>query len=297
MNLEPLKYFLRVAALGSLTRAAAELDVTQPVISRGLAQLEKDFGGRLFHRTGHGARLTGLGENLLVRVKGVVQDIEALVADARAFADAPAGEVRVGMLPSFSTAVVSSLLRQAGAALPDVKVKIFVGSMGRLDEWLEAGRIDVSLNFGGGAPLGDAQMLGSCDVYLVGKKGTFLDQRETIDFAELNGLPLILPATRSALRKNINDLAEELGIKLNPVIEVDTSKLYLKLVREGLGYTITTLHALLPEAAGDFTAVPIVKPRVRRTIMLGTSMRFAPSLATRRLTGMIAGIAKDALLT
>jgi LysR family nitrogen assimilation transcriptional regulator len=296
MNFEQLKYFLRVAEIGSLTKAAPALGITQPIVSRSLAQLERELGGRLFFRTGHGVQLTPLGEALLERAKIIIQGVDSLVEDARSFSNSPSGEVRVGMLPSFSTAVVPSLFEQARHKLPDVRVKVFVGSATRLDDLLEEGRIDVALNFGDGKALGDAQLIGSFDTYLVGKKGSFLEQLNTIDFSELNNLPLILPATKSSLRRFIDELAEELGITLTPVIEVDTSTLYLKLVRDGLGYAITTLHALSKDDfESTLVAARIVKPRVCRKIMVGTSLRNAPSLAARRLTELIAEVSKPLL--
>jgi LysR family nitrogen assimilation transcriptional regulator len=296
MNFDQLKYFLRAAESGSLTKTASALSTTQPIVSRSLAQLERELGGRLFHRTGHGVQLTPLGEALLGRAKNIIQGVDALVEGARSFSNTPSGEVRVGMLPSFSTAVVPSLFEQARHKLPDVKVKVFVGSTSRLDDLLDEGRIDIALNFGDGKSLGDAHLIGSFDTYLVGKKGSFLEQLDTIDFNELNNLPLILPATKSSLRRFIDELAEELDIILTPIIEVDTSTLYLKLVREGLGYAITTLHALpKDDLESTLVAVRIVKPRICRKIMVGTSLRNAPSLATRRLTALIAEVSKPLL--
>jgi LysR family transcriptional regulator, nitrogen assimilation regulatory protein len=296
MHLEPLKYFLRAAELNSLTKAASMLGITQPVMSRSIAQLERELGGRLFHRTGHGVQLTPLGESLLGRAQRIIEEVEALLGEARLFSKTPSGEVRVGMPPSFSVAVVSVLLDRARQQLPNVKVKIFVASTARLDDWLDEGRIDIVLNFGSGRSMGNTQLIGTVDTYLVGTRGSFLAQRRTVDFKELHDLPLILPATKNGLRKVIDDLAAELDIQLSPAVEVDTSALYLKLVKEGQGYAITTLHALSRENAdGQLVAALIVKPRVARKIMLGTSLRMAPSLATLRLTALIADISKPLL--
>jgi LysR family nitrogen assimilation transcriptional regulator len=296
LNLEPLKYYLRVAELGSLTKAASTLGISQPIISRSVAQLERELGGRLFDRTGHGVQLTPLGVSLLDRTRVIVHEVETLMVEASSYSNIPAGEVRVGMLPSFSTTVVSALLEQAGAQLPNVKVKIFVGSTTRLDDWLDEGRIDISLNFANNKPLGDAQFIGNFEIYLVGIRGSFLDQLETIDFKDLGNLPLILPATRSGLRKKIDDVAGELAVKLTPVMEVDTSTLYLKLVKEGHGYAITTLHALPKDrAAVNLVAVRIVRPQITRDILLGTSLRSVPSLATRRLLPLLTLVSKNLL--
>ena len=207
MTLEQLKYFLRIAELRSLTKAAPTLGITQPVISRSLAQLERELGGRLFHRTGHGVQLTPLGETLFDRARTITREVDSLVAEARSFCNAPSGEVRVGMPSSFSRVVVSSLLNQAKHQLPGVRVKILVASAAHVESWLEEGRIDIALNFSDGRSMGDARLIGNFDTYLVGKKGSFLEHHPTIAFNELNNLPLILPATKTNLRRFIDGLA------------------------------------------------------------------------------------------
>ncbi len=298
MDLDSLKFFLRVAEMNSLTKAAPTLGITQPVISRAIAQLERELGGRLFNRTGHGVTLTPLGEKLLLRTKLIVAELNLLAADAQSFSNTPTGEVRVGMLPSFSNALVSTLLERARIELPAIKIKVFVGSTARLDEWIDEGRIDIALNFGNGRAMGDTRTISIADTYLVGATGSILDGRETINFTELHNLPLILPATQSSLRKHIEDLADQMGIFINPIMEVDTSSLYLKLAREGHGFAITTLHALPAGHAGTgLKAALITNPKISRKILLGTTLRSVPTLATKRTMALIANISETALHT
>ncbi|HQT64826.1 MAG: hypothetical protein B7Z75_06665 [Acidocella sp. 20-57-95] len=298
MDLDSLKFFLRVAEMNSLTKAAPTLGISQPVISRAIAQLERELGGRLFNRTGHGVTLTALGEKLLPRTKHIVAELNLLTADAQIFANAPAGEVRVGMPPSFSNALVSTLLERARIELPAVKIKVFVGSTARLDEWVDEGRIDIALNFCNGRTMGDTRTITVAHTYLVGAAGSFLEGRPTVNFSELHNLPLILPATQSSLRKNIEELADQMGVTINPIMEVDTSSLYLKLAREGHGFAITTLHALSQGNAGTgLNAALITNPKISRNIMLGTTLRSVPTLASKLVMAMIADISKIALHT
>ncbi len=298
MDLDSLKYFLRVVELKSLTKAVPALSISQPVISRSLAQLEKRLGGRLFNRNGHGVTLTPLGESLLARAKIITRECDALIDSAHSFSNTPSGEVRLGMLPSFSTVIVSNLLERVRQELPAVKVKVFVGSTVRLDEWLNEGRINIAVNFGNGQMMGDAQTVAEADTYLVGQPGSFLFGRQSINFKELDEVPLILPATKSSLRKTIEDIAHQLGVTINPVMEVDTSALYLKLAREGYGYAITTQHALHKQGSdAGLAAVLIVNPKITRKILMGTSLRAAPSLATRRVATLLIEIATPLLRT
>lgn len=67
--------FIKVAELGSLTKAATAIDVPQSMVSRHISQLEQQCGSRLFRRTGRGVVLTEFGEQIFPR-------IEALIAEA-----------------------------------------------------------------------------------------------------------------------------------------------------------------------------------------------------------------------
>ena len=127
-----MELFVHVASLGSLTKAAVRLDLTQSAASRRIAALEEKFGGRLFHRTGRGVRLTELGEGLLPRVKGVLGDMERLFTDARSLSGKPAGGVTLGVLPSVSRPFVRRLYKEASERFPDLRLQINEGFGGLL---------------------------------------------------------------------------------------------------------------------------------------------------------------------
>ena len=111
MDLERLRLFVRVAELGSLTKAASALNMVQPVISRRIVGLERTVGGQLFQRTGRGVVLSPLGRMLLPRARDLLQEADELLEDARAANNEPAGEVRVGLLKSLAVPLVANLLQ------------------------------------------------------------------------------------------------------------------------------------------------------------------------------------------
>ena len=89
--------FLRVVALGSLSKTAAALDMPQSMVSRHIAQLEQQCGERLFRRTGRGVVLTDVGEQLLPRIAELAAGAERLADDIRSMRGQPVGEVVVGL--------------------------------------------------------------------------------------------------------------------------------------------------------------------------------------------------------
>ncbi len=90
MDLKNLRMFTRIAEAGSLTRAAAALGIAQSALSRQLSELEQEFGGRLFFRTGRGVLPTELGESLMPRAQALLE-ADQLLEEARAAQRKPAG--------------------------------------------------------------------------------------------------------------------------------------------------------------------------------------------------------------
>src|SRR6476661_8306813 len=101
MNLRTLKRFLTVAELGSINKAATQLNVSQPSLSKDLQDFEKELGVALFSRTAKGVSLTDFGQNIFLRAKLVDAEFRKLEGEARAMRDLSIGEVQVGVVPGF----------------------------------------------------------------------------------------------------------------------------------------------------------------------------------------------------
>jgi DNA-binding transcriptional LysR family regulator len=116
MKLHDLHVFLAVTQVGSMSRAAALLNTTQPAISRSIAELERTFGVRLLDRKPQGVEPTEFGRALLAGGAAVFDDLRKAVKDIEFLADPGSGEVRVGspapIAASFVSAVVDRLSRR-----------------------------------------------------------------------------------------------------------------------------------------------------------------------------------------
>ena len=86
LDIPRLKLFVQVAELGSLTKAARLNGSVQSSISRHIRALEREYGGHLFYRTGHGVVLSELGERIFVRVKSWLTETEQLENELKAAA-------------------------------------------------------------------------------------------------------------------------------------------------------------------------------------------------------------------
>jgi len=294
-DLPRLTRFLRVAELGSLTRAAEALDATQSVLSLQMSALERDFGGRLFHRTGRGVTLTDLGERLLPRVRALLLDAQQLAADARSSSGVPVGEVTLGLLPSVSMALVGSLLRKQLALYPGIRLRIVEGSNGQLDDWLTQGRVDAAVMFRyvrSGARY--ATPLATVQSYLIGPPDDPLTCAETVMFERLDGVPLVLAGAPNGLRMTLDQAARRRKITLSVVLEADSIQIQRAIVAEGQAHTILAWRAVAREVkSGELQASRIVNPVIDRSLELVTTRRRPLSHAAREIGALVRRTVED----
>ncbi len=99
-------------------RAALHLDQDQSVLSRRINALERECNARLFNRTGRGVQLSEVGERLFPLVRALLEDAERLELEVNGQAREPAGEVRLGLLPSTAHPLIRRLFSRLRSTLP-----------------------------------------------------------------------------------------------------------------------------------------------------------------------------------
>lgn len=124
MELRYLRYFVAVAAEGSITAAAHRLRVAQPALSRQLRALEQEIGAPLMDRNSRGVMLTDAGKALAEDARQILEALEAAVAAAQARARGLRGELQVGYAPSPTAEILPAALRALESATPDVTVTL-----------------------------------------------------------------------------------------------------------------------------------------------------------------------------
>jgi len=137
-----LRYFLAVAELGSFSRAARRVSVTQPTLSAGIAKLERQLGSRLFERERKGVSLTPAGSRFLARARRIAAEYEQALAEIQGQPEPRL--LRVGVLNTVPAGMTEALLQQHSAA-DDEALELVDGSERDLAERLDRGRIDCAL--------------------------------------------------------------------------------------------------------------------------------------------------------
>src|SRR5687768_12157435 len=145
MDLKQLEYFVRVAELGSFTRAAIALDVAQPALSRQVRLLEVELRQNLLTRNGRGATPTEAGQLLLEHGRGILHQVQRAREELGRVRGALAGRVAVGLPPSVAKVMAVPLIREFRSRMPEATVSVSEGLSAAMQESLAKGRLDIAV--------------------------------------------------------------------------------------------------------------------------------------------------------
>lgn len=272
INLDDLRIFAAAAERNSFTRAAVDLGVAQPTISRIVKALEKEWDEPLFYRTGRGVRLSEFGEVLYGRAKQILRDAEQVSEDLRAMSRTPTGEVSIGVPPSMVTAVVPQLVKSIRDKAPGLRLCILEGFSDRIERWLASGSIEVGVF----SKYREANQPGEPALFtsplMLASPSSVQSSTKTVDFERLATVPLVLPMFPNGLRTTIESVARRLRFSLNVLVEAESIEAQ-KLVAEHCNcYMIKALHTMVDDqASGRFQASLIVNPMILRYVVLQTT--------------------------
>ncbi len=143
MELDQLRYFLRVAERESFTRAAEDLAVSQPALSRSIRKLEDELGQPVFEREGRSMSLTDAGVLLQARARQVLSLVEDTLSEITD--DGESGRVRVGAIPTIAPYFLPGLLRRFAEAHPKATLVVNESTTGELLKSCTQGEVDLAI--------------------------------------------------------------------------------------------------------------------------------------------------------
>jgi LysR family carnitine catabolism transcriptional activator len=145
LKFRALKAFLAAVETGSITRAAAQIGLTQPSLTTSLKNLERDLGVTLFDRTTRSLRLTAAGQEFLARIERPVADLDEAYRHMRDLSEARLGSVVVGALPSCALALVPSVISRLKAAYPNLGIRLIEAHDAELAMMLRTNQVEFGI--------------------------------------------------------------------------------------------------------------------------------------------------------
>jgi LysR family transcriptional regulator, nitrogen assimilation regulatory protein len=300
MDLKQLEYFVRVAELGSFTRAAIALDVAQPALSRQVRLLEVELRQSLLTRNGRGAAPTEAGKLLLEHGRGILHQVERAREELGRVRGGLAGRVALGLPPSVAKAMAVPLIREFRQRLPDATLSIREGLSVAMQESLITGRLDIALLY-------NASPSPEIELTPLLEEPLFLVQRQSgpvpsaarlrpVSLRELARLPLVIPSRPNAIRMLVEHELANLGCRPEVALEIDGVAAILDLVADGAGNAILSRNAVATSARPQaFTVRPIGNPALRSKLALAMSSLRPATLTQKAMSELIARSAQSLL--
>jgi DNA-binding transcriptional LysR family regulator len=258
MDLRRLEIFLKVAELGSFSRAAEALFLTQPTVSEHVRALEDALGVQLLDRLARGTTPTRAGTLLLGYARRILAlDREATQAIAQ-FQGRMSGEVAIGGSTIPGEYVVPELIGAFRGKYPDVRIALLIGSSHDVQSWVEQGRVEIGVV--GAVPtarsLETRPLMADELVVVVGADHPWAT-REAISLDELRGEPLIVRERGSGSRETFERALEGVGLDLGAfrvVGEIASTQAIKQAVRAGVGVSLISRRAVVDECRARLLA-------------------------------------------
>lgn len=279
-----LRYFLKIAELSSLSRAADTLDVSQPGLSRNLAALERHLGTPLFLRTGRGVELTHAGRKLTQAASSAYAQIDAAIAELSDEKGETHGSLRIAAVHTVNYYLTSELLTRFVSKHRRVNLSVLARSSPGVVHLVEQGQADIGFVYASAvtSEAVEETPLFVDEMCLIARVHDFADG-ESVDLAQSN-ISLIGFPKSYALRR----MLKSAGLDNRVVAEAETIDAMLRLCSTGIGACI--LPAQIPTALlADYglVKIPLQPPGLRRRVVAIVRHDVIPDSLARQLLAMV----------
>jgi DNA-binding transcriptional LysR family regulator len=292
LTLQQLRYFLAAVERGSVSAAAEACFVSQPSLSEQLRRLEAGLGVALFVRTNRGLVLTDAGRLLVPRAERAIaaaRDAEEAVRDAGAIVS---GTVAFG---TFSTAhhhVLGAAVAEFRRRYPGVRLRIVSRNSTEIADAVRRGELEAGIVAlpvdERGLEVGERVWTTEA-VYVTADRGRLRGEPRSIQ--QLAASPLVLPEASAGdedpTRRRLRQRALDAGVRLEPVVEVESTAAALDLVVRGVGDTVASTTLIGELGLADRVSTVSLEPPLHERYALVTRRAASTSPAMKALVEIV----------
>lgn len=266
VSLRQLRAFLAVARLRHFRRAAESLHLTQPAISRHIAELEAELDVRLFDRNTREVLPTEAGRYLQGAVERLLEELEGVLAHVHSENERHRGKVHVAAVPTLAGSLMPPCIAACARAYPQLHIQLHEQVQTQVLDSVRGGEVDFGLAI---APVSDdefdSETIMRDSFYVVCRRDHPLATRKTLNWRSLRGLRLVLLDHDSGSRRLIDQALSAQQVDVEVVQQTGHTHTAFRMVEAGLGISITPGLSLPPPA--PLTVLPLT-PTLHRAIVL-----------------------------
>tara|TARA_B100001564_G_scaffold235083_1_gene198638 strand:+ start:814 stop:1779 length:966 start_codon:yes stop_codon:yes gene_type:complete len=297
IKLQQLRHFVLSAKVGNFSKASKDLGIAQPALSQSIVKLETNLNVKLLKRTQKGVTLTEAGKLFFPKVTSILNNLNEAEQDIKSLTNNPSGDVKIFLSPKLAGLISVKLYKLILLKYPKINIQFEEGFGLRGGKLIENGEVDLGIlpdwNFNIDV---NSKLIVSDNLYFYGKKDKIHNTNDSIKFSELINYPLILTGAQIVLRQKLNNLSNQLGKKLQIILESESQTYTQSFINEGLAYSIGPSEASYVERKDNkFFAKEIVEPNISRSVTLCWPKTKAVSNATEIVAQNIVFIIKELL--
>jgi LysR family transcriptional regulator, regulatory protein for tcuABC len=292
MELRQMRYFVKVCELGSMGRAALELELATSALSQQISRLEGELSTRLLQRQSTGVTPTDAGLAFLQQAQLTLRHADEAIRAAQQAR--LSGHVSIGLAPTTASVLGVPLIQAMAERYPDVRLHLVEALSGHLSAMLNARQLDLAIVFRADTarrwsvtPLLHERLYAIGAVRLPG-----LPAGQSVRLAQLATLPLILPSGTHGLRALIDAAFARVRVAPLVISEIDGLALLMDAVRAGRGATIQPGAATARLSDGKLTQSVISDAHAGRDNLLASLSDDELSPAALAARVVLAGVAR-----
>mgnify|MGYP001469116986 CR=1 FL=1 len=239
MELHSLYYFIKVAKYENMSRAAEELHISQPALSKSISVLENSVGVELFDRNGRSIKLNRYGKFFLERVEAIIKEYERAKEDLANIVAPGQGEVSLGFMHTLGLEVIPSLMMEVKNIYPNMKFQLTQSNSSVIMEKLERGELDLCLisSIDTNSEV-IWEKLWEEELFLIVAKDHPLAEKKQLKMKDFAKYPFISIKKGNSLRQTVDELFRRGGFQLNIAFEGEEIHTVAGLVESGLGVSL-----------------------------------------------------------
>lgn len=240
MEIEQLQYFKTVATMQHMTRAAEILAISQPALSKSIANIEQNLGVPLFNREGRSIYLNRFGELFLQSVNVILDEYDRIKEEFEDIIKPGSGEVSFGFIHTLGMEIVPELIASTSEAFPNMQFSLTQATSLSLLKRLEEGAIDLCLSqkIESRVIEIETEELFVEELFVIVPTTHPLAQQDAVKFEEVKNEPFIAIKKGNSLRQLVDELFLERGIVLNTTFAAEEMHTVAGFVGAGMGISV-----------------------------------------------------------
>jgi LysR family transcriptional regulator, nitrogen assimilation regulatory protein len=281
--LRQVRAVIAVCEEGSFTRAAERENATQSGISQHVARVERALGVKLFERSARGIAPTPAGLRYYKSCVEAVGRLDDANEEARGLAGLVTGDLRIGLMPTFTRAVLAPTLDDFVPRYPDVRLHVFEGYSGVLTDMVLADELDFAVvpAFEGRVGLKSRLLVRDREMLLSGAKRELVPLAP-VRLARCAPLKIVVPGPQNVRRRNLETYFQTHGVEIAAMLEMDAMIGTLEFVARSDWVTVLpSLISVNDIGKGDLVVNPIIGPPLHAEFVVIQPTRRTLSMQAR----------------